>query len=95
MTVKRRDKNGLGLFFSAGVGFLLSLAVGGQAKARIIDVDLVVSNATVELVKNTVDSSDSLAEISFTCLPRSKAYFRQYLQQLSDEAALRQLSADF
>ena len=63
--MKRRDKNRLGLFFSAGVSFLLSLALSGQAEARI-DADLVVSNATVELVKNTADSTDSLAEISFT-----------------------------
>jgi hypothetical protein len=48
------------------VGFLLFLALSGQAKAGIIDADLVVSNATVELVKNTADSTDSLAEISFT-----------------------------
>ena len=64
--MKRRDKNRLGLFFSAGVSFLLSLALSGQAEARITDADLVVSNATVELVKNTADSTDSLAEISFT-----------------------------
>lgn len=64
--MKRSDKNRLRLCFSAGVGFLLSFALSGQAKARIIDADLVVSNATVELVKNTADGTDSLAEISFT-----------------------------
>jgi hypothetical protein len=68
MNKKRWADKRLRLCFALSMGFLLAFALSSRARASE-GFHIVISNAKVELVKNTTGtdfSNDSLAEISFT-----------------------------